>query len=136
MDTLEWHLSLLTSENIVRSSTQEQELGYHWVMHLKNACIVKKGEDTPLLSLWSINRMQNCILGFQTIYLPTYLTWLCCCSWLSTWFEHIYSRLKRTSQKPNLEILYFLYWTNCVQVWRVKKMQLLGNPIKRSTGVE
>lgn len=25
----------------------------------------------------------------------SYLTWLCCCSWMSTWFEHIHSRLKR-----------------------------------------
>ena len=69
MDTLEWHLSLLTNENITTSSTQEQELGYYWVMHLKNVGMVIK-RDSLLLSLSLINRTQRWILGFQTVYLP------------------------------------------------------------------
>lgn len=39
MDILEWQLSLLRNENVIGSSAQEQELGYHWVMHPMNVCM-------------------------------------------------------------------------------------------------
>lgn len=99
-------------------------------------CMHGKGGTQSLLSLSFINRMQSWILGFPAIYSPTsYLTWLCYCSCISAWFRHIFSRLRKTSQKSNLEILYFLHWTNCVQVWRVMKKHLSGNPVKRNIDV-
>lgn len=46
MDNLEWYSSLLFNEEIIKNSAQEQELGYYWVMHLMNVCMVKK-RDGP-----------------------------------------------------------------------------------------
>lgn len=133
MDTLEWHLSLLTDENITTSSTQEQELGYYWVMHLKNVGTVIK-RDSLLLSLSLINRMQSWILGFQTAYLPL-LIWPNCADALGFQPDfNTYIQDLRDILKTKLRNFVFLTQKkkNCVQVWRVKKMHLVGSSIKRS----
>lgn len=132
MDTLEWRLSLLTNENITTSSTQEQELGYYWVMRLKNVGMVVK-RDSLFLSLSLINRMQRWILGFQTVYLPL-LIWPDCAAALGFQPDlNTYIQDLRDILKTKLRNFVFLILKkDCVQVWRVKKMHLVGSSIKKS----
>lgn len=121
-----------TNENITMNSTQEQELRYYWVMHLKNVCMVIK-RDSLLLSLSLINRMQSWILGFQTVYLPL-LIWPDCAAALGCQPDlNTYIQDLRDILKTKLKNFVFLTLKkNCVQVWRVKKMHLVGSSIKRS----
>lgn len=89
-------------------------------MHPVSVCVVKK-EDNPLLSLSLINRMQHWILGFPTVYLCTScLTMLLLLDFSLIWTYIYFQDLKKTSQKPNLESLLFLYWTNC-PLWKSKE---------------
>lgn len=129
-------VEFIRNENTLRSSTQEQEPKYHWVMPPLICAWQGKEMVPPPLSSSLINRMQSWILGFQTIYLPaSYLAWLCCCSWISSWSEHIFFKPSEDISKMKFRNFIFLLLNKLCSVWRVKDKNLVEKSVKRSVFV-